>query len=193
MGLASYIRDLFGAASKGDLDAASVAATSAADARAAADEMKALVARAKDDHALTIREVEAELSRLSARVEAMPEMRAQLETFVHSLGRTMTGAADRLEHVDDRLQHMEQQSRSQTEILSMSRAELDRQGRALGALESQMASLEAAITRLADATERTQSLVRDFEERKVRSSAAAWTAIAAACVAVLAVLFGIFR
>jgi chromosome segregation ATPase len=193
VGFASYIRNLFGAASKGDLDAASVAATSAADARAAADEMKALVARAKDDHALTIREVESELARLSARVEAMPEMRAQLETFVHSLGRTMTGAADRLEHVDDRLQHMEQQSRSQTEILSMSRAELDRQGRALGALESQMKSLEEAITRLADATERTQSLVRDFEERKVRSSAAAWTAIAAACVAVLAVLFGIFR
>lgn len=193
MAFARFIRNLFGAASKDDLDAAGAAASSAEIARSAADEMKALVSQAKSDHAITIERVQGELARLSQRVESMPEMRAQLEGFVHSLGRTMTGAADRLEHVDDRLHHMESQSRSQTEILSMSRAELDRQGRALGALEAQMKSLEESIDRLAVATARTETLVREFEERKVRSSAAAWTAIAAACVAVLALVFGILR
>jgi chromosome segregation ATPase len=123
----------------------------------------------------------------------MPAMREQLETFVQSLGRTMTQAADRLEHVDDRLHHVEQQSRAQTEILAMSRAELDRQGRALGGIETQMQSLESAIAQLVAAADRTQALLRDVEERKVRTANAVWIAITAAGIAVVCAVISALR
>ncbi|MFM7050622.1 MAG: hypothetical protein ACKOYN_00605 [Planctomycetota bacterium] len=188
MGFASIIRNFIGAAPQSEADAAGVAARGAADARAAAEEMKALVARVRSEHTESIERVGGELARLSARVDAMPEMRAQLEGFVQSLGRTMTGAADRLEGLDDRMHHLEQQSRAQTELATLTRGELDRQGRSLASLDEQMRTLREAIDRLAVAAERTESLVREIEERKVRSQAAAWTAIAAAAVSVVALL-----
>ncbi len=193
MGFAAFLRNLIGAASREDLDAARVAATSASDARLSAQDARQLLLRSKEDHDLVVTRVEDELSRLSARVEAMPQMREQLETFVQSLGRTMTQAADRLEHVDDRLHHVEQQSRAQTEILAMSRAELDRQGRALGGIETQMQSLESAIAQLVAAADRTQALLRDVEERKVRTANAVWIAISAAGIAVVAAVISALR
>lgn len=193
MGIASFIRSMIGAAPQSEADAAGVAAQGAADARAAATEMKALVAQVRAEHTESIERVGGELARLSARVDAMPEMRAQLESFVQSLGRTMTGAADRLETVDDRIHHLEQQARSQTEIIALMRTEFDRQGRSVASLDEQLRTLRESIDRLAVAAERTEALVREFEERKVRSNAAAWTAIAAAGVSVVALLYALLR
>jgi chromosome segregation ATPase len=123
----------------------------------------------------------------------MPEMRAQLEQFVQSLGRTMAQAADRLDTVDDRLHHMEQQTRTQTEVVSLSRSELDRQGRVLSSLEPQMKSLEEAVTRLAAASERTEAMVREFDARKLRTSRTERVVIAAAVIAVIAAAASLLR
>jgi phage shock protein A len=87
-------------------------------------------------------------------------MRAQLETFVHSLGRTMTGAAERLDQVDNRIERLEQQARSQTELIALTRTEFDKQGRVLAGLEGQMQSLEDAITRIVAAADRSSALMR---------------------------------
>ncbi len=186
MGIASLLRNAIGAAPKSETDLAEAVARSAGDARAAADLMRSLADETRADHAALLGATRDELARLSARLEAMPAMRAQLETFVQSLGRTMHGAAERLESVDDRMERLEQTARSQTEILAISRGELDRQGRLLSALDAQTTALEAAVARLAEATAATESLVRDFEGRKVRLARAAWTAVAAAAIAVAA-------
>ncbi|MEY3022518.1 MAG: hypothetical protein RIS86_1716 [Planctomycetota bacterium] len=186
MGIASLLRNAIGAAPKSETDLAEAVARSAGDARAAADLMRSLADEARADHAALLGATRDELARLSARLEAMPAMRAQLENFVQSLGRTMHGAAERLESVDDRMERLEQTARSQTEILAISRGELDRQGRLLSALDAQTTALEAAVARLAEATAATESLVRDFEGRKVRLARAAWTAVAAAAIAVAA-------
>jgi chromosome segregation ATPase len=186
VGIASLLRNAIGAAPKSETDLAEAVARSAGDARAAADLMRSLADEARADHAALLGATRDELARLSARLEAMPAMRAQLENFVQSLGRTMHGAAERLESVDDRMERLEQTARSQTEILAISRGELDRQGRLLSALDAQTTALEAAVARLAEATAATESLVRDFEGRKVRLARAAWTAVAAAAIAVAA-------
>jgi chromosome segregation ATPase len=186
VGIASLLRNAIGAAPKSETDLAEAVARSAGDARAAADLMRSLADETRADHAALLGATRDELARLSARLEAMPAMRAQLETFVQSLGRTMHGAAERLESVDDRMERLEQTARSQTEILAISRGELDRQGRLLSALDAQTTALEAAVARLAEATAATESLVRDFEGRKVRLARAAWTAVAAAAIAVAA-------
>jgi chromosome segregation ATPase len=200
MGLSSYLRNLVGAVSKADLDAASSAAASAREARGAAEEMKLLVARTRDEVDQQLLAVQDELKRLAARLEAMPEMRSQLESFVQSLGRTMTQAADRLDTVDDRLHHMEQQSRSQTEVLSLSRSELDRQGRLLSSLEPQMKSLEPqmksleeAVARLAAATERTEAMVREFDGRTLRTARTERVMIVTAVIVVVAAAVVLLR
>jgi chromosome segregation ATPase len=169
LGFAERIRNFIGAAPQSDVDALRGAMQCAAEARAAADAMQALVAEMRAGHAKSVEDLRAELTRLSTRVEAMPEMRAQLETFVHSLGRTMTGAADRLEQVDDRIERLEQQARAQTEIISLNRSEFDRQGRVLAGLESQMKSLEEAATRLAAVADRSAELLREAEGRRPRA------------------------
>ncbi|MFM7133782.1 MAG: hypothetical protein ACKO0W_05640 [Planctomycetota bacterium] len=186
MAILNSLRNLFGRAPADGVDPVEVARASARDAREAADEMKALVARVREDHGASIAKVEGELARLSVRVESMPEMRAQLEQFVQSLGRTMTSAAERLETVDDRIHQLEQQARAQTEIIALSRTELDRQGRTVGGLDAQLKSLEAATERLAAASAATEALVRDLESRRVRSTVALVAAIAAVCLALVA-------
>lgn len=191
MGLATILRNAIGAAPKSEVDLAQAVAASAADARRAAELMRGLADEARADHAALLAATRDELARLSARVDAMPEMRAQLESFVGSLGRTMHGAAERLESVDDRMERLEQSARSQTEILAISRGELDRQGRLLSSLDAQAKSLESAVARLTDATSATESLVREFEGRKVRLARAAWTAVAAATIAVAAALVAV--
>ncbi|MGA1223490.1 MAG: hypothetical protein ACO31E_02865 [Phycisphaerales bacterium] len=168
MGLASTIRNLIGAAPQPEVDALRSAVQHAADAKATAEEMKALVASVREGHIRTVDEMRGELARLSARVEAMPEMRAQLETFVHSLGRTMTGAADRLDLVDNRIERLEQQARAQTEIIALSRSELDRQGRVVASLDAQMKTLEDAVVRLVAAADRSTALVREIDARRAR-------------------------
>ncbi|MFM7260305.1 MAG: hypothetical protein ACKO3W_06840 [bacterium] len=197
MGLGDTIRKLIGAAPQSDIDAASVAVRSADEARHAASEARELVATSRAEQARTIAQVvaqvEGELARLSVRVEAMPEMRAQLENFVQSLGRTMTGAADRLEVVDDRMQRLEHESRAQTEILSLARAELDRQGRSVAAFEAQMKSLEEALVRMAVASDRLEALVRDVEQRRAGSARQERFAIAAAVVGFIALVIAILR
>lgn len=193
MGLGHFLRNLIGAAPQSDVDAASVAVRSADDARRAAADARELVAVAREDHAKAIALVESELARLSARVEAMPEMRAQLETFVHSLGRTMTDAADRLASVDDRMQRVENESRAQTEILALSRAELDRQGRSVAAFESQMKSLEEALVRMSLASERIESLVREMEARRAGAARGERLTIAAAVIGFVALVIAILR
>ena len=193
MGLGHFLRNLIGAAPQSDVDAASVAVHSADDARRAAADARELVAVAREDHAKAIALVESELARLSARVEAMPEMRAQLETFVHSLGRTMTDAADRLASVDDRMQRVENESRAQTEILALSRAELDRQGRSVAAFESQMKSLEEALVRMSLASERIESLVREMEARRAGAARGERLTIAAAVIGFVALVIAILR
>ena len=137
MGFAAFLRNLIGAASRDDLDAARVAASSASDARLAAQDARQLVLRSKEEHDLVITRVEDELSRLSARVEAMPAMREQLETFVQSL--------------------------------------------------------ESAIAQLVAAADRTQALLRDVEERKVRTANAVWMAITAAGIAVVCAVISALR
>ncbi len=191
MGLATILRNAIGAAPKSEVDLAQAVAASAADARRAAELMRGLADEARADHAALLAATRDELARLSARVDAMPEMRAQLESFVGSLGRTMHGAAERLESVDDRMERLEQSARSQTEILAISRGELDRQGRLLSSLDAQAKSLESAVARLTEATAATESLVREFEGRKVRLARAAWTAVAAATIAVAAALVAV--
>ena len=193
MGLAQFLRNLIGAAPQSDVDASSVAVRSADEARRAAADARELVAVAREDHAKAIALVESELARLSARVEAMPEMRAQLETFVHSLGRTMTDAADRLASVDDRMQRVENESRAQTEILALSRAELDRQGRSVAAFEAQMKSLEEALVRMSLASERIESLVREMEARRAGAARSERLTIAAAVIGFVALLIAILR
>jgi chromosome segregation ATPase len=193
MGFASFLRNIIGAAPQAEFDAANVAASSAADARAAADEMKTLVVRVRDEHSDSIERTRSELARLSERVESMPEMRAQLESFVHALGRTMTNAADRLESVDDRMHQVEQQSRSQTEILALSRSELDRQGRSVAGVEGQLKSLEDAMMRLSLASERTEALVREMESRKVRIARAERLTTLAAILGAAALVVAILR
>ena len=193
MGLGHFLRNLIGAAPQSDVDAASVAVRSADDARRAAADARELVAVAREDHAKAIALVESELARLSARVEAMPEMRAKLETFVHSLGRTMTDAADRLASVDDRMQRVENESRAQTEILALSRAELDRQGRSVAAFESQMKSLEEALVRMSLASERIESLVREMEARRAGAARGERLTIAAAVIGFVALVIAILR
>jgi chromosome segregation ATPase len=193
MGLGHFLRNLIGAAPQSDVDAASVAVRSADDARRAAADARELVAVAREDHAKAIALVESELARLSARVEAMPEMRAQLETFVRSLGRTMTDAADRLASVDDRMQRVENESRAQTEILALSRAELDRQGRSVAAFESQMKSLEEALVRMSLASERIESLVREMEARRAGAARGERLTIAAAVIGFVALVIAILR
>ncbi len=168
MGFPDFLRNFIGAAPRSELDAVRAAVDSAAEARAAADEMKALVAQVRDGHLKTVEDVQNELTRLSQRVEAMPEMRAQLETFVHSLGRTMTGAADRLDQVDNRIERLEQQARSQTEIIALSRTELDRQGRVIANLEGQMKMLEEAVTRLIAVADRSNETMREIDARRTR-------------------------
>ncbi|MFM1823661.1 MAG: hypothetical protein RI967_1927 [Planctomycetota bacterium] len=191
MGLARILRQAIGAAPQSEIDLAQAVAASSADARRAAELMQALADASRADHAALLAATRDELARLSARVDAMPEMRAQLESFVGSLGRTMHGAAERLESVDDRMERLEQAARSQTEILAISRGEVDRQGRLLASLDAQAKALEAAVARLAEATVATETLVRDFEGRKVRLARAAWTAVAAAVVAVAAALVAV--
>lgn len=191
MGLATILRNAIGAAPKSEVDLAQAVAASAADARRAAELMRGLADESRADHAALLASTRDELARLSARVDAMPEMRAQLESFVGSLGRTMHGAAERLESVDDRMERLEQSARSQTEILAISRGELDRQGRLLSSLDAQAKSLESAVARLTEATAATESLVREFEGRKVRLARAAWTAVAAATIAVAAALVAV--
>ena len=191
MGLATILRNAIGAAPKSEVYLAQAVAASAADARRAAELMRGLADEALADHAALLAATRDELARLSARVDAMPEMRAQLESFVGSLGRTMHGAAERLESVDDRMERLEQSARSQTEILAISRGELDRQGRLLSSLDAQAKSLESAVARLTEATAATESLVREFEGRKVRLARAAWTAVAAATIAVAAALVAV--
>jgi hypothetical protein len=88
---------------------------------------------------------------------------------------------------------MEQQARTQTEVVSLSRSELDRQGRVLSALEPQMKSLEEAVTRLAAASERTEAMVREFDERKLRTSRTERVVIAAAVIAVIAAAASLLR
>ena len=105
----------------------------------------------------------------------------------------MTQAADRLESVDDRLHHMEQEIRAHTEVLSLVRSELDRQGRTLAALEPQMKSLEEAAARLAAATDRADALVREAESRSSRVVRVERVAIAAAVIALIAVAIVVFR
>lgn len=166
MGLADRFRSFIGAAPQSEVDALRAAVHAAADARAAADAMQALVTEIRGGHVKSVDDLRAELARLSERVEAMPEMRAQLETFVHSLGRTMTGAADRLDQVDDRIERLEQQARTQTEIIGLTRSEFDRQGRVIAGLESQMKSLEDAIARVVAAADRSAGLVRELDGRR---------------------------
>lgn len=171
MGLAAFLRNSIGAAPQGEVDAARIAAASAAEARGAAEEMKILVAEIRGGHLRSVEDIRAELERLSARVEAMPEMRVQLETFVQSLGRTMTGAADRLDTVDDRIERLEQQARAQTEIIALTRSELDRQGREVAshaaAVEAQLKSLDEAMAKVIAAADRTQGPLRTSDGRRV--------------------------
>jgi hypothetical protein len=105
----------------------------------------------------------------------------------------MSQAADRLDSVDDRLHHMEQQARSQTEVVSLSRSELERQGRVMSGLEPQMKSLEEAVTRLAAASERTEAMVREFDARTLRTARTERVVIAAAVVAVVAAALVVVR
>ena len=161
------------------------AGESARDARATLDEVRALATETREECEVTLVAARDELSRLSARVEAMPEMRAQLEQFVQSLGRTMTQAVERLDSVDDRLHAMEQQMRAQTEVIGLTRSELDRQGRALAALEPRMKELEDAATRLASATDRVDATVREFEASARRTYRIERVAIAAVVVALI--------
>jgi chromosome segregation ATPase len=199
MSLSNYFRTLLGAAAQSDFDLASSLAASAKDARAAADAMKSFGAQLRTESEQSLARVDSELARLSARVEAMPEMRAQLENFVGSLGRTMTAAADRLETVDDRIHRIEQQSRTQTEILSLARAELDRQGRGIASIdgqlkfESQVKAFEEALTRLSAASERTETLVREMDERRVRIARVEQMTIAATILAAAAILVTLVR
>ena len=56
-----------------------------------------------------------------------------------------------------------------------------------------MQSLESAIAQLVAAADRTQVLLRDVEERKVRTANAVWMAITAAGIAVVCAVISALR
>ncbi len=193
MGIASFLRNFIGAAPQADVDAMLDVSRAVVEARAARDEAAQLVRTAAEEQRAVVARVESELTRLSVRVEAMPEMRAQLEQFVHSLGRTMTQAADRLESVDDRMREVEQQSRAHTEILALSRTELDRQGRSVAQFESQMRSLEDALSRMSLASDRVEILVREMEARRRTAARSERLTMIAVVVGFVALLIAFIR
>ena len=169
MGFAGFLRNFIGAAPQAEVDGARAAQESAAQAREIAQSLTTLVDEIRSGHVNGVSALRSELDRLSSRVEAMPEMRAQLETFVQALRRTMTGAADRLETVDDRIERLEQQARAQTEIIALTRGEFDRQGRVIATLDTQMKSLEEAVVRLSSVAEHSSSLMREIDQRRTRA------------------------
>jgi chromosome segregation ATPase len=192
MAISDLLRRLVGPAPQPDQDAAARLSQCAAEARAAADAMERLAAEMRTAHIESVGDLRNELERLSSRVEAMPEMRAQLEIFVQSLGRTMTGAADRLETVDDRIERLEQQARTQTDIISLVRTEFDRQGRLIAGFEAQIKSLEESAARIAAVAERSSESLRGSDARRGRSERSlhlAWAAIGTLALLVVLVFF----
>jgi dGTP triphosphohydrolase len=74
------------------------------------------------------------------------------------------GAGDKARHDAERAR-LEQQARSQTEIIALSRTELDRQGRVIANLEGQMKMLEEAVTRLVAVADRSNETMREIDAR----------------------------
>ncbi len=135
-----------------------------------------------------------DIARIAAGVEAMPQVRQQVEDFVRTVGGALGNAAARLEEADARMGDMEHSARTQTEIIAMMRTELDRQGRSLRDIADQSAALLSAMERFTTARTNVERAKQDlvgngshgFFNRDL-------VVYGAACVAVIAALLTIFR
>ncbi len=120
--------------------------------------------------------------------EHFPLLRRELDEFVQGLSVTLRQASDRIREVDDRLDELMEQTRTQSDALGMLQTNLmpHRSGRdgataedgsaedaqALPAtrrdsvaLQEQVESLRAAVDRLSVATTRTETLVEELLDR----------------------------
>lgn len=109
--------------------------------------------------------------------EHFPLLRRELDDFVQGLSVTLRQASDRIREVDERLDELMEQTRSQTDTLGMLHTNLmhpdgESSGGPLAAVRREQAtstenveSLRAAVDRLAVATSRTESLLEQLLDR----------------------------
>jgi uncharacterized protein with von Willebrand factor type A (vWA) domain len=121
--------------------------------------------------------------------EHFPLLRRELDEFVQGLSVTLRQASDRIREVDDRLDELMEQTRTQSDALGMLQTNLmpNRAGhdgtagdtasgegdaqalpatrRDSVALQEQVESLRAAVDRLSVATTRTETLVEELLDR----------------------------
>ncbi len=135
-----------------------------------------------------------DIARIAAGVEAMPQVRQQVEDFVRTVGGALGNAAARLEEADARMTNMEHSARTQTEIIAMMRTELDRQGRSIRDIADQSAALLASMERFAASRASIESATQYAAGSASRGLGSRDLIVyGAACIAVAAALFTIFR
>jgi len=110
-----------------------------------------------------------DIARIAAGVEAMPQVRQQVEDFVRTVGGALGTAAARLEEADARMSDMEHSARTQTEIIAMMRTELDRQGRSLRDIAEQSTALLAAMQAFAESGKRLDQAMQQITRSGIGS------------------------
>ncbi|MSR42155.1 MAG: hypothetical protein EXS10_09700 [Phycisphaerales bacterium] len=135
-----------------------------------------------------------DIARIAAGVEAMPQVRQQVEDFVRTVGGALGNAAARLEEADARMSDMEHSARTQTEIIAMMRTEHDRQGRSLRDIAEQSAALLSAMERFTASRTQVdaamQQLARSGKSPLLTRDLVVYSA---AVVALASAAFAIFR
>lgn len=119
--------------------------------------------------------------------EHFPLLRRELDDFVQGLSVTLRQASDRIREVDERLDELMEQTRSQTDTLGMLHTNLmhpdgEMSGGPLTAVRREavsstenIESLRSAVDRLAVATSRTESLLEQLLDRpQERRDLATW-------------------
>ncbi|MDZ4756273.1 MAG: hypothetical protein SGJ11_17500 [Phycisphaerae bacterium] len=103
--------------------------------------------------------------------EHFPLMRRELDEFVQGLSVTLRQASERIREVDERLDDLLEQTRTQTDALGILRTNLDgaRDGGspngAIPIVNDQLESLRGAVDRLSVATTRTETLIEELLDR----------------------------
>jgi methyl-accepting chemotaxis protein len=113
--------------------------------------------------------------------EHFPLMRRELDEFVQGLSVTLRQASERIREVDERLDELMEQTRTQSDALVLLRSNLDtvRNGgpsaEAQDRANEQLESLRGAVDRLAVATTRTETLIEELLDRpQEKRDAATW-------------------
>ncbi len=106
--------------------------------------------------------------------EHFPLMRRELDEFVQGLSVTLRQASERIREVDERLDELMEQTRTQSDAIGVLRTNLDvvRTGDAVSdrgstgpVVTEQLASVRSAVDRLAVATTRTETLLEELLDR----------------------------